>query len=184
MKLTDNQYITTKNRVPKDYFIAAGSGESNISIHSGSFHLALREAGIERYNIMQYSSVLPKIAREISKPDNLRHGEVMETIMAVAETDSGKPVAAGIAYAWLFDRKTGEKYGGLVCEQAGEYTENQLVSLLNSSILEIYHNGFSEQYRLEKPQLVSRFFKPTKKFASAIVAICFVNSVWEIDLNS
>ncbi|MBN2212904.1 MAG: arginine decarboxylase, partial [Bacteroidales bacterium] len=40
------------NRIPKDYFITKGTGESDIAIHAGSYHLALKAAGIEMANIM------------------------------------------------------------------------------------------------------------------------------------
>ena len=41
--------ITIGNRVPQDYFETKGVGESDITIHAGSYHLALKEAGIESY---------------------------------------------------------------------------------------------------------------------------------------
>ena len=52
-------------RIPKDYFVTSGAGESDITIHAGSYHLALKDAGIERCNIMTYSSILPSIANRI-----------------------------------------------------------------------------------------------------------------------
>ena len=76
------------NRIPQDFFVTSGVGESDITVHAGSFHLALREAGIERFNIMQYSSILPAIARETPRGSyNGMHGEVMETIMACADVE-------------------------------------------------------------------------------------------------
>ena len=70
-------------RVPKDYFVTKGHGESDITVHAGSYHLALKACDIEMCNIMTYSSILPKIANEIPRPKTLLHGQVMETIMAV-----------------------------------------------------------------------------------------------------
>ena len=107
-------------RIPKDFFITGGTGESNITIHAGSYHLALKKAGIEMCNIMTYSSILPSIANKIKKPNKLVHGSVMETIMAVSNAEKGKRATVGIIFGWLFDKKTGEKYGGLVCEYNGE----------------------------------------------------------------
>ena len=69
--------VLTANRIPKDYFVAKGKGQSDITVHAGSFHLALKDAGIEAYNIMTYSSILPGIAQEIAKPETLPHGCVM-----------------------------------------------------------------------------------------------------------
>ena len=59
--------FTIGNRIPKDFFWTTGSGESDITIHAGSFHLALKEAGISNFNIMSYSSIMPGIAKEIQK---------------------------------------------------------------------------------------------------------------------
>ena len=42
-------------RIPKDYFITKGHGESDITIHAGSYHLALRDAGIEMCNLVYVS---------------------------------------------------------------------------------------------------------------------------------
>ena len=60
------KHILIGNRIPKDYFITKGIGESDITTHAGSFHLALKEAGIETANIVTYSSIMPSIA--IKKP--------------------------------------------------------------------------------------------------------------------
>ena len=72
------------NRIPRRFFWTSGIGESDITIHAGSYHLALKEAGIERYNIMVYSSILPSIAEESVRPKDseIVYGSVMETIMA------------------------------------------------------------------------------------------------------
>ena len=56
------------NRIPKDYFITSGIGQSDIAVHAGSYHLALKDAGIEMANIMTYSSILPGMATEITRP--------------------------------------------------------------------------------------------------------------------
>ena len=45
------------NRIPKDYFITKGTGQSDLTVHAGSYHLALKEAGVEMCNIMTYSSI-------------------------------------------------------------------------------------------------------------------------------
>ena len=60
--------ILIGNRIPKDFFITKGKGESDITVHAGSYHLALKDANIEMCNIMTYSSILPKIgSKEVSE---------------------------------------------------------------------------------------------------------------------
>jgi len=168
------------NRIPKDYFITKGTGESDITVHAGSYHLALKAAGIEMANIMTYSSIMPAIAREIPKPDSITHGAVMESIFAVSSGQKGQRLTAGIVYGWLYDKKTGHKYGGLVCEHNGNYPVDEIENLLKSSIYELYENGFNNQFELKDIKTMTQTFIPHKQFGTALVAICFVNYFYPI----
>ena len=168
------------NRIPKDYFITKGTGESNITIHAGSYHLALKNAGIEKANIMTYSSILPAIANKVEQPANYTHGAVMETIMAVANGSRGEFVTAGITYGWLTNRLSGESYGGLVCEHNGNYSEEELNYRLNASLNELYINGFEEDYIMDQKYHITESFIPEKSYGTAIVAICFTNYIYPI----
>lgn len=168
------------NRIPKDFFITTGIGQSDITIHAGSYHLALRDAGIEECNIVTYSSILPSIATEIEKQCNLVHGSVMETIMAHANAKKGQRATAGIIFGWLYDRQTGEKHGGLVCEYNGSLSEEDADKNLRMSLRELYENGYSENYEIRDVKLITRSFVPTKKFGTALVALCFVNYTYPV----
>jgi len=174
------QGLVIGNRIPKDYFITKGTGESDITVHAGSYHLALKKAGIEMANIMTYSSIMPAIAREIPKPDELVHGAVMESIFAVASGNKGERLTAGIVYGWLYDRKTGTKFGGLVCEHNGNYPVDEIEHLLKSSINELYVNGFDETYELKDIRIITESFVPEKQYGTALVAICFTNYFYPI----
>ena len=55
-------------RVPRNFFVTTGKGESDITIHAGSYHMALKDADIEMCNIMQYSSILPGKQRRYLNP--------------------------------------------------------------------------------------------------------------------
>ncbi len=168
------------NRIPKDYFVSTGIGESDIAVHAGSYHLALKDAGIEMANIMTYSSILPGIAKEVSKPEAITHGEVMESIMAVCNGKKGETVSAGIAYAWLTDKNSGQRYGGLVCEHNGNYSEDELERLLRLSINELYINGFEERFFIGDLNIIKRSFVPLKTFGTALVALCFTSYFYPI----
>jgi len=170
------QSVIIGNRIPKDYFVTSGKGESDITIHAGSYHLALKDAGIETGNIMTYSSILPAIATEIEKPE-LTHGEVVESIMAVSHAEKGQKATAGIIYGWLYDKKTGKKHGGLVCEHNGNYDEKEVEKRLMASINELYVNGFNDKYELEDIKMITKSFTPKKKYGTALVALCFKNYV-------
>jgi arginine decarboxylase len=175
-----NNGMVIGNRIPKDYFITKGTGESDITIHAGSYHLALRQAGIERANIMTYSSILPSIATQINKPSTYQHGEVMESIMAVAHGGKGERVSAGIIYSWLNNRKDGSKYGGLVCEHNGNYSMPVLEEMLYASLNELYVNGFEEDYYLSEPTLITESFVPGKTYGTALVALCFTSYLYPV----
>jgi arginine decarboxylase len=162
-------------RIPKDYFVAKGRGESDITVHAGSYHLALKDAGIEMCNIMTYSSILPAIATQIQRPEKLTHGQVMETIMAACNSEKGKLATAGIIYGWLYDRKTKQKFGGLVCEHNGNITRQEIEKRLSASLNELYTNGYSEDYELKDINLFIESFRPKKKYGTALVALCFTN---------
>jgi arginine decarboxylase len=174
---TDLQGILVGNRIPKDYFVTKGVGESDITIHAGSYHLALKQAGIEMANIMTYSSILPGIANKVERPEQITHGCVMETIMSVCNARKGETASAGIIYGWLHDRETGNKFGGLVCEHYGNYSLNELNYRLEASLEELYFNGFSEQYKLGDIEKTTQSFVPQKEYGTAIVALCFTNYV-------
>ena len=171
------QGIIIGNRIPKDYFVTKGLGESNITVHAGSYHLALKDAGIEMANIITYSSILPEIATKIPKPKSIQHGEVMETIMAVANGEKGKEISAGIIYGWLYNRKNGKKHGGLVCEHNGYYNKKEITGMLNASLNELYFNGFEKDYKMDDIELITQSHIPAKKYGTALVALCFTSYV-------
>ncbi len=182
--LNGSNNIIIGNRVPYEFFITKGAGHSDIAVHAGSYHLALKDAGIESFNIITYSSILPKQATEISNPSNLVHGSVMETIMAVGHFDKGVTGTAGIIFGWLFDKETDERYGGLVCEYAGSISEEEMGTQLNASLQELYTNGFSDQYNLKDIRLITNTFKPTKTFGTVLDALCFVSYLYPIIRNA
>ncbi len=175
------------NRIPKDYFVTKGTGQSDLTVHAGSYHLALKAAGVEMCNIMTYSSILPSIATEIPKPERLVHGSVMESIFSVCTVAKGERATAGIIYGLLFDKKTRQKYGGLVCELYGDHSVQEIERRLHASLEELYTNGYSDDFHLEQRRVITESFVPDKKHGTALVALCFVNyhyPVLRVNLNA
>jgi arginine decarboxylase len=168
-------YIKIGNRIPKDYFVTSGKGESDLTIHAGSYHLALKDAGIEVCNIMTYSSIMPGIATEVKKPKAFTHGEVMESIMAVAHGRKGERVTAGVIYGWLYEKKTKQRFGGLVCEINGNFPVEEIDKKLRASINELYVNGFSGKYDLKQIRVLTETIVPQKEYGTALVAVCFTS---------
>lgn len=172
--------ILTGNRIPVDYFETSGTGESDITIHAGSYHLALKSAQIEMCNIVVYSSILPGIARKIEKPGHIEHGAVMESIMSVCHAEKGERATAGIIYGWLNEKISGRRYGGLVCEHYGNYDEKELERRLKASLEELYWNGFSDSYLLDDIHILSESFIPRKNYGTALVALCFTSYYYPV----
>ena len=170
------------NRIPHEFFITKGSGESDITIHAGSFHLALCNAGIGMKNIIAYSSVLPEEAKQIAMPGTMKQGDVMEVIMATGHGRKGERITAGLALAWLKTPESGEKVGGLVCELSGNYPVEEIEEKLRESMQEIYRHGY-EAYKLGELQLITETFVPHKQYGTALVALCFNSYLYPV-INS
>jgi arginine decarboxylase len=161
------------NRIPYEYFITSGIGESDITIHAGSFDQALKDAGIHNVNIITYSSIMPKRARRIEKRE-LKFGSVAETIMAVANGEKGQRVTAGLIIGWVYDDKN-NKVGGLVAEYHGNEGEEKAKAILRKSLEEMFKSRFPSSYKLKDVEIYTKSFIPKKKYGTAIVAIVFVS---------
>ena len=77
-------------RIPKEYFWVIGWGESDVGIETGSYDIALDMAGIENYNVLLYTSVLPPETVELPHLPDIHHGSVLEGIIAVQHTDKAE----------------------------------------------------------------------------------------------
>jgi len=110
-------------RIPTAYFVTTGIGQSDEGIppdpyETFSYDLALQAAGIENFNVVYYTSVLPPESYEVQLRDVrrfFRHGSVLETIMAKAGGVGGDTVAAGVGRVWAVDAD-GRFVGGFAAE--------------------------------------------------------------------
>jgi len=173
--------------IPRKFFKTRGKGESDYQVHAGSYHVALQEAGIERANIMTYSSILPAIAEEISPEEGMKmikHGAEMKVIQAASHVDTGsgaKRATAAIMYGWLYPKKGGPTVGGLVCEYSAHGTVEEARSNLTACLDDLYRNkdrngkSFAEDYELRDVTFIFETIEPTKRFATALVALAFVD---------
>ena len=156
-----------------------GSGESDLELHAGSYHMALYDAGISDYNIMTYSSVLPATARlaTMDEVDMPPFGSEMKTIMSVSHGYQDEFVSAGIVYAWMYkDENFDEKVGGLVCEVNGRYRIEELESRLIRVINDLHQKTYS-QYYLGELTFLTEGITITKRYGTALASLCFVDFV-------
>lgn len=117
-------------RYPTLAFISGGTGQASDGIPPQPFETfcydsALLEAKIENFNVVPYTSVLPKdLYQNIVPVDQVvkqfHHGAVLEVIMAGngANYNEHKAIATGLGVCWGKDKK-----GNLIGGWAAEYVE-------------------------------------------------------------
>lgn len=167
------------NLIPNTFFVTKGSGESDLELHAGSYHMALFDAGISDYNIMTYSSVIPSTARLVSidEVDMPPFGSELKTIMSVSNGFQDEFVSAGIVYAWMYeDENFDKKVGGLVCEVNGRYRIEELESRLIRVINDLHIKTYS-QYYLGELNFITEGITITQRYGTALAALCFVDFI-------
>ena len=127
--------------VPKHVFFTKGVGIHRERL--ASFELALRNAGIERYNLVRVSSIFPPGCRIITRRRSgelLVPGQIVYCVMAdAASNEPGRQVAASIGLAVPAD---GRQYGylsehhsfGETDEKAGDYAEDLAATMLATTL--------------------------------------------------
>lgn len=117
--------------VPSQVFFTKGVGHHKERL--SSFELALRDAGIEKCNLVSVSSILPPFCKIIPKEKGielLKPGEITFWVVARTETDEpNRLISASIGLAVPADRSTygylSEHHGyGEKGENAGEHAED------------------------------------------------------------
>lgn len=128
------------NRVPYEYFLTSGKGESDagsegLPYETGSYDAALNDAGIENANLMMYTSVIPTNAKLISKKEGLKRiewGQVIETIKAETNGRKGEFISAAVITTDVY--KEGKYLGGFACEYSGRGSKKEALESLLVSI--------------------------------------------------
>jgi len=127
--------------VPKAMFFTKGVGKHKDYLQS--FELALRDAGIEKYNIVTVSSIYPPGCKRISKEDGINYikpGSITFCVMARnATNEPNRLIAASLGVAQPADKT---EYGylsehhpfGETDEKAGEYAEDLAATMLATTL--------------------------------------------------
>jgi arginine decarboxylase len=132
------------NRIPYEYFLTKGSGESNVAskgfpYETGSYDQALNVAGIQNANVIEYTSVIPTGAKEITREEGLSRiqwGEVMECIKAQANGPKGSFISAAVMTTSVYD-PSGKYLGALACEYSDSGDQKACEKSLTESIVGI-----------------------------------------------
>lgn len=127
--------------IPKKVFFTKGVGRHKHQLQS--FELALRDAGIEKYNLVSVSSILPPNCPIVSREEGLKDlmpGQIVHVVMARNSTNEpNRIVAASIGCAIPADRS---QYGylsehhsyGENAETAGHYAEDLAATMLATKL--------------------------------------------------
>lgn len=133
--------IRILNVVPKKMFFTKGVGVHKDRL--ASFEAALRDAGIEKCNLVYVSSILPPNCQIISKEEGLKSlfpGQVTFCVMARSDTNEPNRLisaAIGVAvpkdkndYGYLSEHHT---YGE-TAKKSGEYAEDLAATMLATTL--------------------------------------------------
>lgn len=184
-----NEYGT---RFPTLAFISGGAGQANDGIPPQPFETfcydsALLQAKIENFNVVPYTSVLPKelfgnIVPVDQVASTFKHGAVLEVIMAGngARIEEHKAIATGIGICWGKDRK-GNFIGGWAAEYV-EYFDTHIDDDIAKGHAEMWLrkslNHELEIRDVEKHsefQIWHNFINITQPFAYCLTVMGFLN---------
>lgn len=127
--------------IPKKIFFTKGVGKHKDKLQS--FELALRNAGIERCNLVNVSSIFPPNCQIISREDGLKlleSGQITFCVMYRNSTNEpNRLISAAVGLAIPADK---DRYGylsehkafGETEEKSGEYAEDLAATMLATTL--------------------------------------------------
>ncbi|MFA6023251.1 MAG: arginine decarboxylase, pyruvoyl-dependent [Candidatus Pacearchaeota archaeon] len=127
--------------VPKKLFFTKGVGVHRDKL--ASFEFALRNAGIEKCNLVYVSSILPPYCKIVSKENGLKSlkpGQITFCVMARSETNEpNRLISSAIGVAVPKDRTNygylSEHHGyGETAKKSGDYAEDLAATMLASTL--------------------------------------------------
>ena len=133
--------MNPKSLVPTKGFLTHGVGRHKEKLTS--FEMALRDAGIEKYNLVRVSSIFPPHCKMVSRAEGiqlLHPGQIIFTVLAeMATNEPSRMVAASIGLAIPADAN----HYGYISEHhtfgqneqlAGDYAEDLAASMLATTL--------------------------------------------------
>ncbi|MEE9614325.1 MAG: arginine decarboxylase, pyruvoyl-dependent [Thermodesulfobacteriota bacterium] len=162
--------------VPKRVFFTRGVGTHKEELQS--FELALRDAGIEKFNLVQVSSIFPPGCKVVSKSQGLKKfapGQIIFCVMSkLSSNEPRRLMAASVGCAIPTDKKL---YGylsehhayGQTETVAGDYAEDLAAAMLASTLgIELDENlGWDEKKEIYR--ISDKIVRTTNVTQSVIV---------------
>jgi len=159
---------------PTKVFLTKGVGIHKDKL--ASFELALRDAGVEKYNLVFVSSILPPNCKIIPREEGLKllkPGQIIFCVFAKNQTDEpNRLISAAIGVAVP---KETDQYGylsehhafGQKAEIAGEYAEDLAATMLASTLGIEFDPEIAWEEREQVYKASGRIFKTTHICQSA-----------------
>ncbi len=144
--------------VPKKIFFTKGVGRHKERL--ASFELALRNAGIEKFNLVYVSSIFPPNCKMVTKEkglEELKPGQILHCVMARNETNEnnrllsssiGVAIPSECSYGYLSEHHA----FGQTEKITGDYAEDLAASMLATTLgVEFDENlGWDEREQIYK----------------------------------
>ena len=160
--------------IPAKIFFTKGVGVHKDKL--ASFELALRQAGIEKCNLVCVSSIFPPNCKMISKEDGLKElnaGQITFCVMARSETNEpNRLVSSSIGLAVP---KDSNNYGylsehhafGETAKKTGEYAEDLAATMLATTLGVEFDPNIAWEEREQIYKASGHFIKATNICQSA-----------------
>lgn len=160
--------------IPTKIFFTKGVGVHKDKL--ASFETALRNAGIEKFNLVYVSSILPPNCKIIPKEEGLGHlkpGQIVFCVMARNETSEPNRLISSAIGAAL--PKDTNNYGylsehhsfGEKGEKAGEYAEDLAATMLATTLGIEFDSNTAWEEREQAYKASGQIFKTTNLVQSA-----------------
>ena len=180
--------IKIGTRIPEKYFMAVGAGQSDYGPgkdhwETGSYDLALEEAGIENFSIVPYTSVVPPQAipitiQEAKRAGLFHHGAVLEVIMASVNGVAGDHLCAGVGHMKVWKKDGDEEIliGGFAAEYEGKGSVAKARKLLQGDLERIFERRYGKKpgYKCGDFQFTIKDMIVDKKYGTVLAAMAFV----------
>ena len=165
------------NITPKQVFFTKGAGTHKDELRS--FELALRDAGIEKQNLVPVSSILPPGCKIISKAQGLHKlsdGEITFTVISrCASNEPHRLIVASVGCAVPVEKRG---YGylsefhafGMTEKQSGDHAEDMAAAMLASTLGIEFNEDTSWDEKKEVYRISNKIYKTTEITQSAIVS--------------
>lgn len=156
-------------------YICSGKGEA--ALEHNAFHKALMDAGIEQYNLIYLSSVIPHNAKIVRKKFHAKkneYGHKLYVVMAKAlAKEKGKKAVAGIG--WMTNKKgMGE---GIFMEYCGESVQ-EVKEKIEKSLKEM-KNLMKKEFGKINYEIKENECSEEGKISCAVVAAVYKAEGWE-----